>query len=58
MKRPHRTWHLVIWMIVAPLVAIGLYLAIAWRPPLPVEPQHLQNDLVDTALPSAGEAQR
>jgi hypothetical protein len=33
MTLAHRTWHLRLWAVVAPLIALGLAAALAARPP-------------------------
>lgn len=37
MTGPQRKAHLVLWLILGPLVLVGLLLALAWRPPVPVQ---------------------
>jgi len=36
MKRAHRRTHLIIWLILAPVIAATLYFALEQRPPAPV----------------------
>ena len=36
MRRAHRRTHLVLWLILGPIIAAILYLAIEQRPPAPV----------------------
>ena len=39
MKRAHRTFHLAMWLLIAPAVLIGLALALAARQSVPIETQ-------------------
>ena len=39
MRRPHRAAHRVIWPVLGLVVALGLALALAWRPDNPLESQ-------------------
>jgi hypothetical protein len=55
MKRSHRTWHLSIWLILGPLIAIVVILSVMWRPSVPVEPKRLADDLPRTQLPTVEE---
>lgn len=32
MKRAHRSWHFGIWLLLAPMLALGLYLGLRIRP--------------------------
>lgn len=36
MRRAHRRWHLILWVILTPLIAAALILAISLRPGAPV----------------------
>jgi hypothetical protein len=36
MTRSQRRWHFRIWLILAPLIAIGLLSALLARPPIPI----------------------
>jgi hypothetical protein len=37
MKRPHRAAHRLMWLVLAASVALGLSMALALRPPNPLE---------------------
>ena len=39
MKRPHRYAHVLIWLILAPLLAAVIYLSVKLRPADPVNPE-------------------
>ena len=39
MRRPHRAAHRILWPALAAMVALGLVLALAWRPAIPIETQ-------------------
>lgn len=35
MTRSHRRWHLILWLMIAPLLFLGLLLSILWRREVP-----------------------
>ncbi len=37
MTRTHRRWHAWLWLVIGPLVLLGVILAVKWRPAQPVE---------------------
>lgn len=41
MTGPQRKAHLLLWLILGPIALIGLVLALAWRPPVPVQESEL-----------------
>ena len=52
MKRSHRRAHRAIWIVLAPLVLAGLYLAIDARPPIPVQELPASDNTPATRPPS------
>ncbi len=52
MKRPHRSAHRVLWVVLAPLVLIGLYLAVDARPATPLQELPATDKTPDTLPPS------
>ena len=48
MKRVQRKIHFVIWLVLAPLIAVVLWLALSHRPEAPVNPE-LPEALVEEA---------
>ncbi len=37
MKRAHRTWHVRAWLVLGPLIVLGLLAGLANRRPLPLD---------------------
>lgn len=37
MRRPHRAAHRMLWPVLALAVLVGFTLALAWRPPIPIQ---------------------
>lgn len=52
MRRAHRSAHRVLWILLAPLVLAGLYLAVDARPPIPVQKLPATDNAPATRPPS------